>query len=66
MRNELSIFVMDNLEKIRLFPPRLVLLSSEAAIKHVEAGKEIRLAAHNHVDWTFGHFVGALFSKERP
>lgn len=58
--------ILDNLDKIESFPPRLVVLSPGAAIKHAESRKEIRLAAHDHVAWGFGQFVIALFAEEKP
>ena len=59
-------FISQNLNKITSFPPRLAILSPNAAIRHVESGKTIRLASFDHVDWKFGYFVIALFSEKKP
>jgi hypothetical protein len=59
-------FISQNLDKITSFPPRLAILSPNAAIRHVESGKTIRLASFDHVEWKFGYFVIALFSEEKP
>lgn len=65
-RHKLDGLILANLERIRLFPPRIAIVSPDAAIRHVEAGKEIRIAQHDHVDWTFGPVVLALFAERKP
>lgn len=59
-------FIEDNANQIRKFPPRFVLMAPEAAIQHVDNGREIRLAQYDHVAWDFGTFVIELFAEERP
>jgi hypothetical protein len=65
-RQKLDSLIIENLERIRLFPPRIAIISPDAAIRHVETGKEIRISQHDHVDWTFGPIVLALFAERKP
>ncbi len=65
-REMLEALVNSNLHRIELFPPRLVVISPSAALKHVEQGGKIRLSQYGHVDWTFGAFALAFFAEEKP
>jgi hypothetical protein len=59
-------FIEENASQIYKFPPRFVLMASEAAIQHVVNGREIRLVQYDHVDWDFGTYVIELFAEKRP
>ena len=58
--------IHDNLHRIEAFPPRLVLIAPNAAYRHAEQGRLIRLAHHDHVDWRFGVAAIAYFAEEHP
>ena len=58
---EIARVVMNNVQRIESFPPRLVLFAPEAAVKHVQGEGAIRLAHHGHVAWYFGVPVLAWF-----
>lgn len=65
-RDEVTKVIERNAHRIELFPPRLALMARQAAFAHVQNGKKIRFEQYDHVDWTFGAVVTALFADERP
>ena len=65
-REKIERVIHDNLHRIEAFPPRLVLIAPNAAYRHAEQGRLIRLAHHGHVDWRFGVAAIAYFAEEHP
>ena len=65
-REKIERVIHDNLHRIESFPPRLVLIAPNAAYRHAEQGRLIRLAHHDHVDWRFGVAAIAYFAEEHP
>ena len=58
--------VSRNLERIVKFSPRVGCIMPEVAIRHVEAGKLVRLAQHSHYEFQFGAILVAQFAQVRP
>lgn len=61
-----SDFVTSRADRILEMPPRLVLLAPRAGTKHLEAGKNLRLAKFNHVEWESGALALVLIGEDRP
>ncbi len=65
-QNLVAQFFANNQDKLNLLPPRWIFISREVVLNHLDAGKKIRLAKFDHVDWRLGHYVIKLVAKERP
>jgi len=52
-----------NVHRIERFPPRMVLMAPDVALRYVESGGTIALANFAHVDWHFGPAVLATFAE---
>ena len=61
-----SDFIALRADSILAMPPRLFLLAPRAGIKHLDAGKHLRLAKSSHVEWESGAVVLALIAEDRP
>lgn len=59
-------FFADNQDKLNLLPPRWIFISREVVLQHLDAGKKIRLAEFDNIDWRLGHYVIKFVAKERP
>lgn len=55
-----------NLGRIEKFSPRLATMMPEVAIRHIEAGKRIRLGQHEHFEFQFGAILIAQLAQLRP
>jgi hypothetical protein len=58
--------VSRNLGRIESFSPRVEAMMPEVAIRHVEAGKIVRLAQHSHYGFEFGAILVGQFGQLRP
>ncbi len=58
--------VTQNLDQIEKFSPRLATMMPEVAIRHIEAGKRVRLAQHHHFEFQFGAILIAQLAQLRP
>ncbi|UFW51167.1 MULTISPECIES: hypothetical protein [Bradyrhizobium] len=58
--------IFRNLPRIEKLSPRVACIAPKAAFAHVEAGKTIRLAQHDHCAWQFAAVIVAQFAQERP
>jgi len=58
--------VTNNLDRIEKFAPRLAIMMPEVAIRHIEAGKLIRLGQHQHFDFQFAAILIAQIAQLRP
>ena len=65
-REKIEQVIHDNLHRIEAFPPSLVLIAPNAAYRHAEQGRLIRLAHYGHVDWQSGVEAIAYFAEEHP
>ena len=65
-REKIAQVISDNLHRIVVFYPSLVLIAPHAAYKHAERGGLIQLAQNRHVAWQFGVVAIAYFAEERP
>lgn len=63
---QLTSIILANLPLIDLLPPRLALMCPMLAWQHLATGKTIKLANRQHVDWTFGTWVLAMATDEKP
>ena len=64
-RSLVSEFIALRADSILAMPPRLFLLAPRTGIKHLEAGKQLRLAESNHVEWDSGGAALALIAEDR-
>lgn len=58
--------ILEKMGCIEVLPPRLAIIVPEVALDLVQNGRSIAIVRHQHVDWTFGPYVVALFGEERP
>ena len=58
--------VAQNLDRIDQFSPRLAVMMPEVAIRHIEAGKLVRLGQHQHFEFQFGAILIAQLAQLRP
>jgi hypothetical protein len=64
-REKIRALIEKNAHRIERFPPRLVLMVPDVALRHVERGGTISLVNFAHVDWHFGPAVLAIFAERR-
>ena len=65
-RSLVSDFIALRANDILEMPPRLVLLAPRAGTKHLEAGKRLRLAKFDHVEWQNGAVALVLIAEDQP
>jgi hypothetical protein len=65
-RAQITETVAQNLDRIEKFSPRLAIMMPEVAIRHIEAGKRVRLGQHEHFEFEFGGILIAKVAKLRP
>jgi hypothetical protein len=65
-RAKITETVAQNLDRIEKFSPRLATMMPEVAIRHIEAGKRVRLGQHEHLEFEFGAILIAQVAKLRP
>jgi hypothetical protein len=58
--------VAQNLGRIDKFSPRVAIIMPEVAIRHIEAGKSVRLGQHHHFEFQFGAVLLAQLAQLRP
>ncbi|MBM1310353.1 hypothetical protein JQT66_09265 [Sulfitobacter mediterraneus] len=58
--------ILEKMDGIEILPPRLAIIAPEVALDLVQNGRLIAIVRYQHVDWTFGPYVVALFGEERP
>lgn len=62
-RKRVVAFIDKHLSDIEQFPPRWGLLSENAMVAHVRAGKTLKLCQYQHIDWYFGAFALAILAE---
>jgi hypothetical protein len=58
--------VVQNLGRIEKFSPRLATMMPEVAVRHIEAGKRVRLGQHQHFEFQFSAILIVQLSNLRP
>lgn len=58
--------VVQNLDRIEKFSPRLAVMMPEVVVRHIEAGKRVRLGQHDHFEFEFGAILIAQLQQLRP
>jgi hypothetical protein len=66
VRTQITEMVAQNLDRIEKFSPRLAIMMPELAIRHIEAGKRVRLGQHHHFEFQFGAILIAQLAQLRP
>ena len=61
-----SDFIASRADRILEMPPRLILLAPRVGADHLKAGKKLRLAKFDHVDWEMGAGALYLVGTDRP
>lgn len=59
-------FISERAERIKCFPPRIMLMVPEVGVLHLKKGGLLRLSQHNFVDWSFGGAALAVASEKNP
>ncbi len=59
-------FITERADRIVHFPPRLMLMVPEVGVAHLDKGRSLRLAQHDHLSWDIGGMALALFAEENP
>jgi len=65
-RKQVTEIVSRDLDRIVNFSPRVGCTMPEVVIRHVEAGKPVRLAQYGHFEFGFGAILVAQFAQLRP
>ena len=65
-RQLVSDFIALRAGRIEKMPPRLVLLAPRVGTEHVKAGKRLRLAEFDHVEWEIGALALSLIGEDQP
>lgn len=58
--------VGQNLSRMDKFPPRLAIMMPELAVRHLEAGRLVRLGQYQHIEFEFGAIFVAQLAQLRP
>lgn len=59
-------FLDENKEKLSKLPPRWAIMAPQVALYHIDKGKEVLLANHDHVNWRMGALFLAIVTEGRP
>jgi hypothetical protein len=59
-------FISDRADRIKHFPPRLMLMVPEVGIAHLAKGGSLRLAQFDHLSWDFSGVALAIIAEARP
>jgi hypothetical protein len=58
--------VAQNLDRIEDFSPRIAIMTPEVAIRHIDAGKRVRLSQHLHFEFQFSAILITQLAQLRP
>lgn len=59
-------FITERADRIKRFPPRLLLMVPEVGLTHLANGGALRLAQYQHLDWDLGGLALAIIAETRP